>query len=100
MSSWTVSLDAKLVSRCPSGGQDTRIDRLEPGNVLRLKAFRAFLNFKFHCLTFIQGLVTVHLNRREVDENVLSGLPLDEAIPLRSIELLHCALFLHSHHTS
>ena len=82
MSSWTVSLDAKLVSRCPSGGKDTRIDRLEPGNVLCLKALGAFLDFKFHCLAFIEGLIAVHHDCREVDENILSCLPLDEAVAL------------------
>jgi hypothetical protein len=75
-------VDAELFESVSRRGRDTRIDGLETGYVLRLKALRAFLYFKFHCLAFVQGLVSVHRDGREVDENILSCLPLDEAIPL------------------
>ena len=68
---------------------------LKTGNVLSLKALGTLFYFKFNCLAFVQGLVSVHHDRREVDKNVFSGLPLDETVPLGSIEPLHCALFLH-----
>ncbi len=63
------------------------------GNVLCLKTFRAFLDFKFHCLSFIQRLVTVHLNSGEVHENIFPSLALDKTEPLRRIEPLHSSLF-------
>lgn len=72
--------------------------RLEVSNVLRLEALRAFFHFKLHRLTFIQGLVTVHGDRGEVYENIFSRLALDESVTLRSIEPLHCSLFLHCHY--
>ena len=68
---------------------------LEAGNVLCLKAFRAFLDFKFNCLALVQGFISVHLNCGEVNKDILSGLALDEPVTLRSIEPLHCSLFLH-----
>jgi hypothetical protein len=68
---------------------------LEACNVLSLEAFGTFRYFKFYGLTFVQGLVAVHLNRGEVDKNIFPGLPLDETVTLRSIKPLHCPLFLH-----
>jgi hypothetical protein len=56
------------------------VHRLEACNVLCLKAFGAFRHFKLHRLTFIQGLITVHLDRGEVHENIFSGLALDEPV--------------------
>jgi len=69
--------------------------RLEACDVLCLKAFRTLLHLEFNCLTLIQGLVTVHLNGGEVYEYIFTGLTLDESVALRSIEPLHCSLFLH-----
>jgi hypothetical protein len=69
--------------------------RLEAGNVLCLKAFGAFFYFKFHCLTFVERFVSIHHNRGEVYENIFTGLALDKTITLRSVEPLHCSLFLH-----
>src|SRR5689334_719616 len=69
--------------------------RLKASYVLRLKPLRTFLHFKFHRLTFIEGLVAFHSDCGEMNENIFSGLALDESIALRSIEPLYCALFLH-----
>src|SRR5882757_513241 len=69
--------------------------RLEACDILCLKALRALLYFEFHRLAFIQGLVPIHLNGGEVDENIFPGLALDEPEALRSVEPLHCSLFLH-----
>jgi len=51
---------------------------LSSGNVLCLQAFRAFLDFKFHRLPFVQRFVTIPLNRGEVDKNILPRLALDK----------------------
>src|SRR5215471_11236017 len=68
---------------------------LEARDVLRLKALWTLLHFELHRLTFIQRLVAVHLNGGEMNEHIFSGLALDESIAFRSIEPLHCSLFLH-----
>jgi len=68
--------------------------RLEGCYVLRLKALRTLLDFKFHCLTFIQRLVALGLNGGKMYEYIFAGLALDESKALRSIEPLHCSLFL------
>src|SRR5580692_426165 len=81
--------------RFPTPRQPLPIYRLEACDVLCLKALRALLYFEFHRLAFIQGLVPIHLNGGEVYENIFSGLALDEPVALRSIEPLHCSLFLH-----
>src|SRR5579871_4077423 len=95
----TSSLTAVLLLPIPNsrGPRTPRasLNSLEAGDVLRLKAFRALLHFKFHRLTLIQRLITVHLNCREVYEYIFPGLALDEPVALRSIEPLHCSLFLH-----
>src|SRR5215471_9330075 len=100
----TSSLDRSLIfpslpkaeeERFPTPRKPLQICRLEACDVLRLKALRALLYFEFHRLTFIQGFVTVHLNGGEVHKHILSGLALDEPVALRSIEPLHCSLFLH-----
>src|SRR5580700_8924362 len=78
--------------------ESTTMHRLEAGNILCLKALGAFLYFKFLCLTFIERFVSIHHDRREVYENVFPGLPLDKSKALRSIEPLHCSLFLHFHY--
>jgi len=83
MSSWTLIAenDAEtFVIGAPAGAEAP--DWLEAGNVLCLKALGALLNFKLHCLAFVEGLIAVHHDRREVDENILSCLPLDEAVAL------------------
>src|SRR5262249_36865366 len=68
---------------------------LEARDVLCLKALRTLLDFELHRLTLVEGLVTVHHDGGEVDENIFPGLALDESIALRSVEPLHCSLFLH-----
>jgi hypothetical protein len=66
---------------------------LDLGDVLGLKALRALLHFKLHKLALVQRLVAIHLNCGEVNEDILPGLTLNKAVPLRCIEPLHHTLF-------
>jgi hypothetical protein len=75
--------------------QSFKVDRLESGDVRGLQALGALRHFEFNGLSFVQRLVTLGLNRREVYEDVLAGLALDESKALASIEPLYCTLFFH-----
>ena len=68
-------------------------DRLAGGDVFGLEAFRPLLNLELHHLPLGQRLVAIHLNRGEMNENVLSRLALDEPIPLCCVKPLHNTLF-------
>ena len=68
-------------------------ERLRQGNVLGLVAFRPLFDLELYHLSLRQRFVTIHLNRGEVDEDVLSRLALDETIPLCCIEPLDHTLF-------
>jgi len=69
--------------------------RLEAGDVRSLQALGAAGYFEFNRLAFVQRLVPLCLDGREVDENILTGLALDEPITLAGIEPLHSSLFFH-----
>jgi hypothetical protein len=75
--------------------QSSKVDRLESGDVRGLQALGALRHFEFNSLSFVQRLVTLGLNRREVYEDVFAGLALDESKALTSIEPLYCTLFFH-----
>jgi len=60
--------------------------------VFGLQALWSLLDFEFNRLPFVECFVPLGLNRREVDENVLTGLALDEPIALGRIEPLDSAL--------
>src|SRR5579885_1150923 len=62
-------------------------------NVGGLQALRAADNLKFDRLAVVQAAVSICLNGGEMDENVLSGLALDESKAFAGIEPLHCSLF-------
>jgi hypothetical protein len=66
---------------------------LEGGDVRCLRSLRTLGHFEFNRLSVIQRLVPLRLNRGEMDENVLAGLPLDESKSLAGIEPLYCSLF-------
>ena len=68
-------------------------DRLDLTNVFSLKALRSLANLELHKLTFIQRLISIHLNRRKVHEHILTRLPLDESETFRRIKPLHHSLF-------
>src|SRR6266568_8578010 len=89
------NLDANLSERSLPIWPGLSSHSLEACNVLSLKALRALLHFELHRLTFVEGLVTVHNDGGEVHEDIFSRLALDEPVAFRSIEPLHCSLFLH-----
>jgi hypothetical protein len=66
-------------------------------NILRLGAFGSLSDDKFNALAFIQVTEAVINNRGVMNEYVIAGLALDEAIALRTVEPLHCALFFLGH---
>jgi len=61
--------------------------------ICRLKAFRARDDFELDRRTFLKAPITITLDRRKVDENVLTTLPLDKTIPLAGVEPLYGSLF-------
>jgi hypothetical protein len=77
--------------RIGAGGYPAPIN-LELNNVCRLESFRAFDNFELHLRTFLQAAVTVSLDSRKVDEDILATLPLDETIAFAGIEPLYGTL--------
>src|SRR6266404_4382196 len=92
---FSLIISIRIFAGEPTNRSGLSPQELEACNVLSLKALRALLHFKLDCLTFAEGLVTVHHDRREVHENILSSLTLDESEPFRSIKPLHRSLFLH-----
>src|SRR5579863_5856773 len=67
-------------------------------NVLCLQSLGALLHFELDLLPFIERLVAVALNGREVNENILSRLALDKSIALRRVEPLDgTLLFAHGY---
>jgi hypothetical protein len=67
------------------------IESLEQTDVSSLKALRALRDLETHLLTLLEGLVSVLLDLREVNEDVLTTLPLDEAETLLVAEPLNGA---------
>src|SRR5262249_53322355 len=66
------------------------LERLDVGS---LEALGAAHDFELNGLTVVQGLIAIHHDRGEMDENVLSGLALDEAEALAGVKPLHGSLF-------
>ena len=74
-----------------AGGYPAPIN-LELNNVCRLESFGALDDLKLHRGTFLQAAVTVSLDRRKVDENILATLPLDKTIAFAGVKPLHGSL--------
>jgi hypothetical protein len=69
---------------------------LQADYVFRLQTFWSLLYFELNGLPFIKGLVTLGLDGREVYENILTRLTLDEPVTLCSVKPLHgTLLFAH-----
>lgn len=66
---------------------------LEGSDVRGLQALGTLGHVEFNRLAFVQRLVSLRLNRGEMDENVLAGLPLDESKSLAGVKPLYCSLF-------
>ena len=62
-------------------------------NVRGLQALGAADDFELDRLAVVQRAIAIRLDRGEMDENVLPGLALDEAIAFAGVEPLHCTLF-------
>jgi len=73
------NLDSNLLEKKLPNRSEALLERLDACNVLSLKTLGALLDFKFHCLTFVERLISFHRDRREVHENIFSGLALDES---------------------
>ncbi len=54
----------------------------------RLRAFGALLDGKFDFLVGFEPFVAIHLNRREVDEDIFAAFMADEAVAFGGIEPL------------
>ena len=65
---------------------------LDNANVLRFFTLFAGHSVELDELTFVEALVPVALDVREMDENVITLLARDEAEALFCIEKLHCSL--------
>jgi len=62
-----------------------------------LQTLGTLLHLEFHLRAFIQRTVAVRLNRRKMDEYIVTAGPLDETIAFCGIEPLYDAFFLHLH---
>jgi hypothetical protein len=67
--------------------------RLEASDALGLETFGALLYLKFHRLPFVEGPVALGLDGREMHEDILTGLALDESITFCRVEPLNSTLF-------
>jgi hypothetical protein len=65
---------------------------LEADYALSLQTLGSLLDFKFHRLPFVEGLVALGLDGGEMDKNILAGLSLDETVSLGRIKPLDCSL--------
>ena len=71
------------------------VPQLELVDLFRLQALRSTRHHEADLCALIQRPVTLGLDRREVDENVLAGFTLDESKSLRGVKPLHGSLFFH-----
>src|SRR6478609_5064508 len=69
--------------------------RLCRRDVSGLQALGTLCHFELHPGAFIQGAISLRLDRREVNEDVFPVLPLDKAISLGCVKPLHCSFFFH-----
>jgi hypothetical protein len=72
-----------------------RPSRLEASHVRSLQTLGALGDLELNRLTFVERLVSIRHDCREMDKDVFAGLALNEAKTLASIEPLYCSLFFH-----
>jgi len=68
---------------------------LKHDDVYSLEPLRAFHNFEFNAIPFVQRSRTFGVNSRLMYKNIISGRPTDEAIALLAIEPFYFTLFFH-----
>jgi hypothetical protein len=61
--------------------------------VLCLPALGSLGDVELNLLTFLQTPKTAGLNRREMDENIVSALTADKAVTFGIVKPLYCSLF-------
>jgi len=60
-----------------------------------LEALRPLQQVKFDCLTFIETAIAIFLDGGEVNENVFTCGPLNEAVSFGPVKPLYCTLLSH-----
>ena len=60
-----------------------------------LEALRPLQQVKFDCLALIESAIAIFLDGGEVNENVFTRGPLDEAVSLGPVKPLYCTLLSH-----
>src|SRR5690349_14878604 len=65
-------------------------------DVRRLEAFRPLEEIELDLFALVQGAIAVFLDGGEMDEHVLPGGPLNEAVSFGSIKPFHCTLLSHN----
>jgi hypothetical protein len=60
-----------------------------------VQSFRPLLALELDGLAFVEALITIFLDRGEMDENILSGRTLDKPVPLGPVEPLHYTVLPH-----
>jgi len=60
-----------------------------------LEAFRPLQQVKLNCLALVKSAIAIFLDGGEVNENVFTRGPLDEAVSLGPVKPLYCTLLSH-----
>src|SRR6266568_4542522 len=81
--------------RLPGSEAPARGSGLSCCDVGGLQTLGALRHFKLHPGAFIQGAVSLRLDRREMNEDIFSVLALDKAVTLGCVKPLHCSFFFH-----
>ena len=69
--------------------------RLETSDVRRLKALGAFEQIELYGFAFVERAISILLDRREMDEDVLASGALDKSVTLCSVKPLYGSLLSH-----
>src|SRR5580698_11195811 len=64
-------------------------------DILSLQSLGAPLHLELHLRTFFQSAISIHLDRREVNEHIIAVRALDEAIALGGVKPFHSPFFSH-----
>ena len=70
---------------------DTRasLSRSNLHNIDGLRPFVTLRNFEFHCLTLVQSLKSIPLNRGVMNENIATALFFNETVSFRIVKPLY-----------